>query len=83
LRGNLITTEALFFHVKSRTARFADLIQQLPANQLSGWRIAVAKLDLMVGTEPSAPRMFRIAFANRRSRAPLWSAYSLGQPKRR
>jgi hypothetical protein len=67
MHGNLITTEVVFFHVESRTVLFADLIQQLPVNLLSGWRAIVAKLDLMVGPEPSVPRKFRLAFSNRRA----------------
>lgn len=67
MRGNLITTEVVFFHVASGTVLFADLIQQLPANLLSGWRATVAKLDLMVGPEPSVPRKFRVAFTDRRA----------------
>lgn len=66
MQGNLITTEVVFFHVKSGTVLFADLIQQLPACSFSGWRALVAKLDLMVGPEPSVPRKFRVAFTNRR-----------------
>jgi uncharacterized protein DUF4336 len=66
MHGNLITTEVVFFHIKSGTVLFTDLIQQLPASLLSGWRAVVAKLDLMVGPEPSVPRKFRLAFANRR-----------------
>jgi hypothetical protein len=65
MHGNLITTEVVFFHVKSGTVLFADLIQQLPASLISGWRAIVAKLDLMVGPEPSVPRKFRVAFTNR------------------
>jgi hypothetical protein len=65
MQGNLITTEVVFFHVKSGTVLFADLIQQLPASSFSGWRALVAKLDLMVGPEPSVPRKFRVAFTNR------------------
>lgn len=65
--GNLITTETVFFHVKSGTVLFADLLQQLPASSFSGWRALVAKLDLMVGPEPSVPRKFRAAFTNRRA----------------
>jgi hypothetical protein len=64
--GNLITTEVVFFHTKSGTVLFTDLLQQLPAGSLSGWRALVAKLDLMVGPEPSVPRKFRVAFTNRR-----------------
>lgn len=33
--GNLITTEVVFFHVKSGTVLFTDLIQQFPANWFS------------------------------------------------
>lgn len=64
--GNLITTEVVFFHVKSGSVLFTDLIQQLPASMLFGWRAVVAKLDLMVGLEPSVPRKFRLAFTHRR-----------------
>jgi Domain of unknown function (DUF4336) len=67
MQGNLITTEAVFFHVKSGTVLFTDLIQQLPASSFSGWRALVAKLDLMAGPEPSVPRKFRVAFTNRRA----------------
>jgi hypothetical protein len=67
MQGNLITTEVVFFHVKSGTVLFTDLIQQLPANSLSGWRALVAKLDLMTGPEPAVPRKFRVAFTNRRA----------------
>lgn len=68
LRGNLITTEVVFFHVESGTVLFTDLIQQLSADRLSGWRAMVAKLDGMVGTEPSVPRKFRAAAKRRSSR---------------
>ncbi|MGY3615053.1 DUF4336 domain-containing protein [Bradyrhizobium sp. USDA 10063] len=67
MHGNLITTEVVFFHIKSGTVLFTDLIQQIPADRNSGWRAMVAKLDLMVGPEPSVPRKFRIAFTNRRA----------------
>jgi hypothetical protein len=67
MQGNLITTEVVFFHVKSGTVLFTDLIQQFPASSFSGWRALVAKLDLMVGPEPSVPRKFRVAFTNRRA----------------
>jgi len=67
MQGNLITTEVVFFHITSGTVLFTDLIQQLPASSLSGWRALVAKLDLMVGPEPQVPRKFRVAFTNRRA----------------
>ena len=53
--GNLITTEVVFFHVRSGSALFTDLLQQFPAGAFSGWRAVVAKLDLMTGAEPSVP----------------------------
>ena len=67
VHGNLITTEVAFFHSKSRTVLFCDLLQQMPASSLSGWRATVAALDLMTGPEPSVPRKFRVAFVNRAS----------------
>ena len=66
MRGNLITTEIVFFHRASATTLFTDLLQQIAADRLSGWRAAVAKLDLMTGPEPSVPRKFRLAFVGRR-----------------
>ena len=67
VRGNLITTEMVFFHATSGTVLFADLLQQIPGDMVSGWRAVVARLDLMVGPEPSVPRKFRLAFTNRRA----------------
>lgn len=67
MAGNAITTEVVFFHARSGTALFADLLQQLPAGWFSGWRALVAKWDLMVGPEPSVPRKFRMAFTDRRA----------------
>ncbi|MEW6640178.1 MAG: DUF4336 domain-containing protein [Pseudomonadota bacterium] len=65
MHGNMITTEVVFFHRASGTVLFTDLLQQIPAELLSGWRMLVAKLDLMVGSEPTVPRKFRLAFTNR------------------
>ncbi len=67
VQGNAITSEVVFFHAKSGTVIFTDLIQQFPANWFSGWRAVVAKWDLMLGSEPSVPRKFRVAFTNRRA----------------
>lgn len=66
MRGNAITTEVVFFHVKSGTVLFTDLIQHFPVGWFSGWRGLVAKLDLMSAPEPSIPRKFRLAFTNKR-----------------
>jgi hypothetical protein len=65
--GNAITREVVFFHRKSATVIFTDIIQQFPAGWFSGWRAVVAKLDLMLGSEPSVPRKFRTAFTDRRA----------------
>jgi hypothetical protein len=65
--GNRISDEVVFFHRKSGTVLFCDLLQQIPPNLLSGWRAVIARLDLMTGPEPSVPRKFRMAFTNRRA----------------
>ena len=65
MRGNRITTEAVFFHRASATALFTDLIQQFDAQAFSGWRRVVARLDLMTAPAPTVPRKFRLAFTNR------------------
>jgi len=65
--GNRITTEIVFFHVKSRTVIFTDLLQQFPPGWFSGWRSIVARLDLMVSPNPSVPRKFRVAFSDRKA----------------
>jgi len=65
VRGNRITTEAVFFHRASRTAIFTDLLQQFPTVWFIGWRAVIARLDLMVRPEPTVPRKFRLAFTDR------------------
>jgi hypothetical protein len=67
MAGNAITTEVVFFHEKSRTVLFTDLLQQFPPRWFSGWRALIAKLDLMLAPEPSVPRKFRLAFTDRRT----------------
>ena len=67
MSGNAITTEVVFFHVKSGTVLFTDLLQQFPTDWFSGWRALIAKWDLMTAAEPSVPRKFRLAFTNRRA----------------
>src|SRR5215470_563457 len=67
MRGNLITTEVAFFHRRSATVLFTDLIQHFRPEWFKGWRAFVARLDLMVATEPSVPRKFRAAFTDRRA----------------
>lgn len=65
IRGNRITTEVVFFHRRSRTAIFTDLLQQFDAGWFKGWRGVVAKLDLMVTPKPTVPRKYRLAFRDR------------------
>lgn len=67
VRGNLITTEVVFFHRNSRTAIFTDLIQHFSPTWFTGWRAVVARLDLMTAPEPQTPRKFRNAFVDRRA----------------
>ena len=67
VRGNLITTEVVFFHRRSRTVLFTDLIQHFSPTWFSGWRAVVARLDLMAAPEPQTPRKFRNATLGRRA----------------
>lgn len=67
MRGNRITTEAVFFHRPSATVLFTDLIQQFPPGWFKGWRGLIARLDLMTEAEPSVPRKFRTAFTDRKA----------------
>lgn len=61
VRGNRITTEAVFLHRASSTVIVTDLLQQLPKDWYSGWRAVVARLDLMTAPAPTVPRKFRMA----------------------
>lgn len=67
VRGNRITTEVVFFHRRSGTVLFTDLIQQFPPGWFRGWRALIARLDLMTEPEPTVPRKFRAAFTDRRA----------------
>ncbi len=67
VHGNMITTEAVFFHRQSQTAIFTDLIQQFSPDWFSGWRAVIARLDLMTAPQPEVPRKFRNAFVGRRA----------------
>ena len=67
MRGNAITTEVVFFHRRSGSVLFTDLIQQFRPGWFTGWRALVARLDLVVATEASVPRKFRAAFFDRKA----------------
>lgn len=60
-------TELEFFHRKSRTAIFTDLLQNFPPNWFKGWRGVVARLDGICAPNPGAPREWRATFFNRRA----------------
>lgn len=62
VRGNLITAEVVFFHRKSGTALFADLIQYLQANWDAGWR---GRMERLFKTEPTVLEKFRVATTDR------------------
>lgn len=66
VRGSAIT-EVAFFHHASRTAIFADLIQNFPRDWFKGWRGVVARLDGICAPHPGAPREWRASFLNRRA----------------
>jgi Domain of unknown function (DUF4336) len=67
VRGSFAMTEAAFFHRASRTAIFADLIQNFPRSWFKGWRGVIARLDGLVAPNPGAPREWRASFVNRRA----------------
>lgn len=67
MRGNLITTEIVFFHRRSSTVLFTDLIQHFRPGWFKGLQALIAKLDGMTGAEPQVPRKFRTAFTNRKA----------------
>lgn len=63
--GVLVTTEVVFFHRRSRTVIFTDLIQQFPPGWFTGWRGLMAKMDKMMAPRPTVLVKYRIAFHNR------------------
>lgn len=67
MHGNLIATEAVFFHRKSGVVLIADLLQNFPPDWFSGWRAWVARMDGMIAPEARTPRKFRLAFTDRKA----------------
>lgn len=63
--GNPLFEEAVFFHRSSGTVIFCDILQRIPEDMLTGWRLWVARLDRMVGPEPQVPRKFRVSFRDK------------------
>lgn len=66
-KGNAIAVEIVFFHRKSKTALFCDLIQHFEPGWFKGWRAIVAKLDGLTAAQPQVPQKFRVAFNNRKA----------------
>ncbi|MCI4677725.1 DUF4336 domain-containing protein [Rhodoblastus acidophilus] len=66
LRGSFVMTEAVFFHRASKTAIFADLIENFPPGWFKRWRGFVARLDGIVAPNFGAPREWRASFLRRR-----------------
>ena len=67
VRGSFAMTEVVFFHRASRTAIFADLIENFPRDWFKGWRGVAARLDGIVAPHPGAPREWRLSFTDRRA----------------
>jgi len=66
MAGSFFLTEIVFFHRVSRTAIFADLIENFPNGWFRGWRGWLARLDGITEADPGAPREWRASFWNRR-----------------
>jgi hypothetical protein len=60
-------TEVEFFHHRSRTAIFVDLIQNLPRDWFTGWRAVAARIDGICSPSPGAPREWQAMFLDRQA----------------
>lgn len=69
--GSSFLTEIVFFHRKSRTAIFADLIENFRPDWFKGWKGWVARLDGIVMPNGGAPREWRFTFKKTIARAAL------------
>ena len=67
MHGSFALTEVVFFHRSSRTALFADLIQNFPRDWFKGWRGFLARHGGIVAPNPGAPSDWRASFLNRRA----------------
>ena len=65
MAGSFAMTEIVFFHRRSRTAIFADLIENFAPSWFKGWRRVAARMDGIVSPNPGAPREWRLSFINR------------------
>jgi hypothetical protein len=62
MQGNIVLTEIVFLHRPSRTAMFADLLQNFPRDWFKGWRGVLARWDGLVSPNYGAPRELRVTF---------------------
>lgn len=83
MRGNPFLTEVVFFHRASRTAIFADLIENFSPDWFRGWRGVVARLDGIVAPHPGAPREVRWSFLFKRRQARARLEHILAWPIKR
>jgi hypothetical protein len=67
MHGSFTLTEIVFFHRLSRTALFADLIQNFPRDWFKGWRGLLARMGGIVAPNPGAPSDWRASFIDHRS----------------
>jgi hypothetical protein len=67
MRENAIAEEVVFFHKKSGTVMFADLLQNFPHGWFGGLQALIARADGMIGVEARTPNKFRLAFTNRQA----------------
>lgn len=64
-RGSFFMEEVVFFHRKSSTAIFCDLIQRHLESEMTGWKGSLMRLDALVGKDGSTPREWRWSFLKR------------------
>ena len=64
--GSFAMTEIVFLHRASRTAIFADLIENFRPGSFAGWKGVLARLDGIVSPDYGAPREWRASFWRRR-----------------
>lgn len=60
--GSWAMNEIVFFHRKSRTAIFADLIENFRPGWFKGWKGWLARMDGIVQPHGGAPREWRFSF---------------------
>jgi len=71
MAGSFFMTEIVFFHRESRTAIFADLIENFRPDWFKGWKGWVARMDGIVMPHGGAPREWRFTFNKKIGRAAL------------